>query len=250
MVVSSSLHRGFALSNQPSPHLPAPHLTDALADAAVADIQSGMVVGLGTGKTASRGIFALHRRVRDDGLDVRVVATSHATETQARALGLKLIDFHSVESLDYLFDGADEVDPDLRMIKGRGGAMVRERLVAIASARRVYMVGEEKLVDHLGQRSALPLAIHYFGLASIRKHLSDLGFNGVVRRTMTNEHFLTDQGNLVVDVTLQHGIDPAEAAAQLDSTPGVVDHGLFLTEADEVVVEMKDGRIERMMRQE
>ncbi|MCC6321627.1 MAG: ribose-5-phosphate isomerase RpiA [Phycisphaerales bacterium] len=225
-------------------------MADALAEAAIAEIQSGMMVGLGTGRAASRGILALHNRVRDEGLDVRVVATSHATETQARALALKLVDFHSVERVDYLFDGADEVDPDLRMIKGRGGAMVRERLVAVAADRRIYMVGEEKLVDHLGQRSTLPVAIHYFGLASIRKHLSDCGFNGVVRRTMTNEHFLTDQGNLVIDVSLPQGFDPAEAAAQLDSIPGVVDHGLFLTEADEVVVEMKDGRIERMARQE
>lgn len=246
MAGGSSSPRGFALSSQPTP----PSVADPLAEAAIADIQSGMTVGLGTGRTASRGIIALHTRIREEGLDVRVVATSHATETQARALGLKLVDFHSVERLDYLFDGADEVDPDLRMIKGRGGAMVRERLVAIASDRRVYMVGEEKLVNHLGQRSTLPLAIHYFGLASIRRHLTDLGFNGVIRRTMTNEHYLTDQGNLVIDVTLSSGIAPEEAAAQLDSTPGVVDHGLFLTEADEVVVEMKDGRIERMVRQE
>lgn len=223
---------------------------DALAEAAVAEIQSGMTVGLGTGRTASRGIIALHQRVRDEGLEVRVVATSHATETQARALGLRLIDFHDVERLDYLFDGADEVDPDLRMIKGRGGALVRERVVARASSRRVYMVGEDKVVDHLGQRSTLPVAVHYFGLASIRKHLIDMGFNGVVRRTLTNEHFLTDQGNLVIDVSLPQGIDPDAAAEQLDSVPGVVDHGLFLSEADEVVVEMKDGRIERMARQE
>lgn len=223
---------------------------DGLAEAAVAEIQSGMTVGLGTGRTASRGIIALHQRVRDEGLEVRVVATSHATETQARALGLRLIDFHDVERLDYLFDGADEVDPDLRMIKGRGGALVRERVVARASSRRVYMVGEDKLVDHLGQRSTLPVAVHYFGLASIRKHLIDMGFNGVVRRTLTNEHFLTDQGNLVIDVSLPQGIDPDAAAEQLDSVPGVVDHGLFLSEADEVVVEMKDGRIERMVRQD
>jgi ribose 5-phosphate isomerase A len=236
------------LSNTPTS--PEPGISDPLAEAAVAEVQSGMVVGLGTGKTASRGIIALHTRVREEGLDIRVIATSHATETQARALGLRLIDFHDIERLDYLFDGADEVDPDLRMIKGRGGAMVRERLVATASARRVYMVGEEKLVDHLGQRSTLPVAVHYFGLASIRKHLTDCGFNGVIRRTLTNEHFLTDQGNLVIDVTLPPSFDPAEAAAQLDAIPGVVDHGLFLTEADEVVVEMGDGRIERMARQE
>lgn len=223
-------------------------MVDPLAEAAIAEIQSGMVVGLGTGKTASRGIMALHHRIHEEGLDVRVIATSHATETQARALAMKLIDFHDVESLDYLFDGADEVDPDLRMIKGRGGALVRERVVAKAANRRVYMVTEDKIVSHLGERSALPVAIHFFGLASVRKHLVDMGFNGVVRRTLNGDHFLTDQGNLVIDVTLPNGTDPGEAAALLDSVPGVVDHGLFLSEADEVVVEMKNGRIERMVR--
>ncbi len=227
-----------------------PKLADALADAAIADVQSGMVVGLGTGRTASRGILALHNRVREEGLDVTVVATSHATETQARALGLKLLDFSGIEQLDFLFDGADEVDPDLRMIKGRGGALVRERVVARAAAKCVYMVGEEKLVTRLGERVTLPVAVHYFGMASIRKHLIDMGFNGVVRRTLGGDHFLTDQGNLIIDISLPAGTDPAEVAAQLDSVPGVVDHGLFLTEADEVVVEMKDGRIERMLRDE
>lgn len=227
-----------------------PKLADALADAAIADVQSGMVVGLGTGRTASRGILALHNRVRDEGLDVTVVATSHATETQARALGLKLLDFSGIEQLDFLFDGADEIDPDLRMIKGRGGALVRERVVARAAAKCVYMVGEEKLVTRLGERVTLPVAVHYFGMASIRKHLIDMGFNGVVRRTLGGDHFLTDQGNLIIDISLPAGTDPAEVAAQLDSVPGVVDHGLFLTEADEVVVEMKDGRIERMLRDE
>lgn len=227
-----------------------PKLADALADAAVAEIQSGMVVGLGTGRAASRGILALHNRVREENLDIQVVATSHATETQARALGMRLLDFTGVEEVDYLFDGADEVDPDLRMIKGRGGALVRERVVARAAARCVYMVGEEKLVTRLGERCSLPVAVQYFGLASIRRHLIDLGYNGVVRRTLGGEHFLTDQGNLVIDVSLPPGKDPAEVAAQLDSVPGVVDHGLFLSEADEVLVETKAGKIERMLRSE
>jgi len=127
---------------------------------------------------------------------------------------------------------------------------VRERVVARAAARCVYMVTEDKLVTRLGERCSLPVAIHYFGLASTRKHLMDMGFNGVVRRTMANDHFLTDQGNMIIDISLPPGTDPAEVAAQLDSVPGVVDHGLFLAEADEIVVEMRDGRIERMMRAE
>ena len=100
------------------------------------------------------------------------------------------------------------------------------------------------------ERSTLPVAIHYFSLTSTRKRLSNIGFNGVVRRTLSGDHFLTDQGNLVIDVTLPTNITPEEAAEMLDSVPGVVDHGLFLIEADEVVVETKDGKIERMSRPE
>lgn len=226
------MHRGFALNEQ--------RVADALAEAAVAPIQSGMVVGLGTGRTASRGIMALADRIKEEGLDVKVVATSHVTETLARQLRLDMLDFALVERVDYLFDGADEVDPQLRMIKGRGGAMTRERVVAHASDRRVYMVGEEKLVNALGERSTLPVAVHAFGLASIRSHLLAMGLNGVVRRTMGGELYLTDQGNLIIDVTVS-GFDPDEVAMLLDSTPGVVDHGMFLDEADEVIVETPGG---------
>lgn len=241
------------MSNQPSPSPasspnPSTPISDALAEAAVAEIESGMIVGLGTGRTSGRALLALHQRVREDGLSIKCVPTSHATETQARALGLTVVDFAMIEAVDYMFDGADEVDPDLRMIKGRGGALVRERVVAHASKRCVYIVTEEKVVTHLGQRSALPVAIHYFGLASIRKQLINMGFNGVVRRTMSGDHFLTDQGNLVIDVTLPTNITPEEAAEMLDSVPGVVDHGLFLTEAHEVLAETKSGKIERMVR--
>jgi ribose 5-phosphate isomerase A len=225
-----------------------PRVADALADAAVAEIESGMIVGLGTGRTSGRALIALDQRVREENLSIKCVPTSHATETQARALGLTVVDFAMVDSIDYLFDGADEVDPDLRMIKGRGGALVRERVVAHAAKRRVYIVGEDKLVQHLGERSTLPVAIHYFGLASIRKQLINMGFNGVVRRTLSGDHFLTDQGNLVIDVTYPTNISPEDAAEMLDSVPGVVDHGLFLCEADEVLVETKEGKIERMLR--
>lgn len=225
-----------------------PNVADALAEAVIAEIQSGMVVGLGTGKTASRGVLALADRVREEKLDVRVVPTSHAAETLARAQRLNVIDFTMVERVDYLFDGADEVDPALRMIKGAGGAFVRERIVAAAAERRVYMVTEVKMVERLGTRATLPVAVQAFGLSSIRHHLREQGLNGVFRRGMDGQMFLTDNGNLIIDVTIGD-FDPEELAATLDSTPGVVDHGLFLDEADEIVVETKDG-IRRMVRPE
>jgi ribose 5-phosphate isomerase A len=220
---------------------------DPLADAAVADVVGGMVVGLGTGRTASRGIEALARRVRESSLDVRCVSTSEASERLARGLGLNVIDFSMIESVDYLFDGADEVDGSMRMIKGAGGAMTRERIVAHASRRCVYMVQREKIVERLGTRSALPVAVLAFGLCAVRAELRRMGLNGVVRRTIGGDLFVTDNGNLVIDVSFDDH-DVEELALQLDRTPGVIDHGLFLTEADEILVDGPGG-IERLVRE-
>lgn len=239
MVGSSSSHRGFALSEQ--------RVADPLAEAVVAEIQSGMIVGLGTGRTASRGILALADRVRDEGLDIKCVPTSHVTETLARQLRLNVVDFAMIERVDFLFDGADEVDPSLRMLKGAGGAMTRERIVAHAADRRVYMVHENKLVERLGTKAPLSACVLAFGLASIREHLRSIGLNGVVRRSMDGHLFLTDNGNLVIDFMIEDQ-DPNELAAQIDSIPGVVDHGIFLTECDELVVEKSSGAIERVSR--
>lgn len=227
----------------------APKTADALAEAAIAGIQSGMIVGLGTGKTASRGIVLLAERVHEQKLDILCVPTSHVTETLARSQRLPLTDFAMQEKVDYLFDGADEVDPNLRMIKGAGGAMTRERIVAHAAAKRVYMVQEKKLVHRLGERATLPIAVLAFGLASTRESLRKIGLNGVVRRTLDGHLFLTDNGSLIIDVTLgDRNLD--ELAHEIDGIPGVLDHGLFLDEADEVLVETADGKIERMVRPE
>lgn len=223
-------------------------VADALAEAAVAEIQSGMVVGLGTGRTASRAVSALAERVRGERLDVRCVPTSHVTETLARALGLQLADFAMIDKVDYLFDGADEVDPQLRMLKGAGGAMIRERIVAHAADRRVYIVDESKLVDRLGQRTTLAVGVMAFGLASVRKRLRDMGLHGVVRRTLDGHLFLTDNGCLIMDLTLEDR-DVEDLACELNAIPGVIDHGLFLDEADEVLVETPRG-IEKMVRKE
>jgi ribose 5-phosphate isomerase A len=217
-----------------------------LAEAAVSEITPGMTVGLGTGRTASRAIGALAERVRSEKLDIRCVPTSHATETLARALGLKMVDFAMIERLDYFFDGADEVDPQMRMIKGGGGAFIRERIVAHAADRRVYVVDESKLVDRLGQRTTLPVGVMAFGLASVRQRLRDLGLHGVVRRTMDGHLYLTDNGTLVIDVTLEDR-DVEELDCALNAIAGVIDHGLFLQEADEVIIETPRG-LERMKR--
>jgi ribose 5-phosphate isomerase A len=225
-----------------------PKVADALAEAVVSEIQSGMMVGLGTGRTASRGIIALADRVKEENLDIKCVPTSHVTETLARQLRLNVVDFAMVEKVDLLFDGADEVDGAMRMLKGAGGAMTRERIVAAASDRRIYMVAENKLVERLGVKAPLSIAVLAFGLTSIRAHLRSLGLNGVVRRSMDGHLFLTDNGSLIVDVMLEDQ-DIEELAKILDSIPGVVDHGIFLSECDELIIERSMG-IERIVRSE
>ncbi len=221
---------------------------DALAVAAVADITSGMTVGLGTGSTAKRGIRALADRVRDDGLDIRCVSTSEGSETLARELGLRMEDFAVVETLDYLFDGADEVDREIRVLKGSGGAMTRERLIAWAADRVVYMVDENKLVDHLGQNNTLAIAVMAFGLASIRAKLRSFGLCGVCRRTINGDLFITDNGNLILDVGLADDQDLENIHEELKHIPGVIDHGLFLDEADEILIGRGDS-VEQLVRQ-
>jgi len=222
----------------------APHL-DKLAQAAIAPIENGMIVGLGTGRTSSRAIRALAQRVRTEHLDVACVATSLASEALARELGLKTIPFSEVLELDYLFDGADEVDPHLRMMKGSHGAITRQRLVAMVASRCVYMTQEEKVVEQLGTNALLAVTIIPFGIASIREYLRHMGLSGILRRNMDNEVLVTDGGGVVLDMRIE-GKEPEALAAALDRVPGVVDHGFFLEEADEVLVEGRTGEVRRM----
>lgn len=217
--------------------------------AAVAEVRSGMTVGLGTGRTANRGIRALAERVKEESLDVKCVATSDASEELARELGLEIVEFALIERVDFLFDGADEVDRELRVLKGSGGAMTRERLVAWGADRVVYMVAENKVVDSLGSSNTLAIAVLPFGLGPTRAELRSMGLIGVCRRKINGELFITDNGNLILDVTIDDGEDLEQLAATLNDMPGVIDHGLFLDEADEILIERSNGKIDRMIRQ-
>lgn len=224
-----------------------PQTADRLAEAGVREIQSGMLVGLGTGRTARRGVKALAERIRAENLRVDCIASSDATERLARELELRVVDFSLVEEIDYLFDGCDEVDDKLRMLKGSGGAMTRERIIAWSSNRRVYLADGNKIVDHLGTNTTLPVAVMAFGLASTRASLRAAGLNGVCRRTLEGDLFVTDNGNLILDVPLTPDHNLEELAAQLNDIPGVIDHGLFLGEADEVLID-RGGKIDRLTR--
>jgi ribose 5-phosphate isomerase A len=221
---------------------------DDLAHSAVTQARHGMKIGVGAGRTAARGIRALAERVRNDGLSVHCVAGSEASDRLCRELGLTMVDFASVEELDLLIDGADEVDRSLRVMKGSRGAVTRERMLAWASRRTVYMVTADKVSERIGSKSSLAVAVMFWGLASTRAAIRSLGLNGVVRRDLNNEPFVTDNGNLILDVTLAGTEDVDELAASLNDIPGVIDHGLFVCEADEILVEHADGTIERIAR--
>jgi ribose 5-phosphate isomerase A len=207
-----------------------------------------MMVGLGTGRAATRGIRALAARAKAERLDLRCVATSKASAELAGQLGLRVEPMEGVAAVDYLFDGADEVDPQLRMIKGRGGAMTREKIVAQASAHRVYLVQASKRVQRLGEHAPLPIEVLRFGLASTRRALARLGLDGPLRLADGGSEYETDNGNPVIDAPIPAGSEIEQLAAALDALSGVVGHGLFLDEADVVLSEDEEGQVTSQVR--
>ncbi len=212
-------------------------------------VQSGMKVGRGAGRTAARGIAALAERVKDEGLDVECVAASDQAEDLARSLGLRITDFALLEELDILIDGADAVDRHMQVMKGSRGAMTRERIICWASKRTVFMVTENKVAEsQIGAGTPLPIAVMAFGLVSTRNALRHIGINGVIRQDMDGRLFITDNGNLVLDASLRGDENLAQLATELNDIPGVIDHGLFIDEADIILVEKEDGEIERLER--
>jgi len=225
-----------------------PHTADQLAQAALAHVTSGMLVGLGAGRTAARGLRALADRVREENLDIKCVAASEGTEQLAKELGLTVAEFASVEQIDLLIDGADEVDTQMRVMKGSRGAMTRERILAWASQRRIFMVNADKATDKIGTHTPLPVAVMAFGLTSTRRGIRELGLRGVCRRQMDGDFFITDNGNLVIDIELSGSEDLSVLAGQLNDLPGVIDHGLFLNEADLILVD-RGGEIEVLERE-
>lgn len=213
------------------------HKREAAAWAVDAFFHPGMVVGLGTGSTAA---FAVHRlaEARAEGrlTDVRGVPTSRETEALARGLGVPLTTLEEHPVLDVTVDGADEVAPDLSLIKGGGGALLREKIVAQASRRVVIVVDAGKLSPQLGTRWPLPVEVLPFGWRSQALFLESLGARVTVRRGPDGAPFHTDQGNLVLDCGFGPLAHPEELAARLGARAGVVGHGLFLSLTTDLVV--------------
>jgi len=204
----------------------------ALGAEALAEVKAGHVVGLGTGQAATAFIHALGRAVKA-GLAVTGVPTSEASASLARTLGIPLVT--EPLALDVAVDGADEVDPRLDLIKGYGGALVREKVVAAAARRFIVLVGGEKLVAALGSRGRLPVEVVPFALPFCRRRLGELGYTAAVR-AKDGAPFVTDNGNLILDCAVGSISDPASLDATLRAIPGVVGTGLFVGMAHAVLV--------------
>ena len=204
----------------------------ALARRALGFVKDDTAVGLGAGRAATAFVRALAARVRD-GLRVRGVPVSEATAALAGELGIPLVGLE-VE-IDVTVDGADEVDPDLNLIKGYGGALLRERVVAAASRRQVILVERDKLVPRLGSRGRLPVEVVSFALPLSRRRLAALGLAPTLRMAGESQ-FVTDNGNVILDCVVGLIVDPPALERALRAVPGVVDTGLFLGTADTVLV--------------
>ncbi len=211
------------------------------AEYAVCYVESGMVVGLGSGRTAAFAVRRIGQLLRSGRLKrVRGVPTSRAVEGLARELGIPLTTLDSVTEIDVTIDGADEVDGHLNLIKGRGGAFLREKIVAWATRCEIIVVDETKLVDRLGTRAPVPVEVVPWGRPVASRALSDLGARPVLREE-AGEPVRTDEGNLILDCHFAGIDDPQGLAQAIDAIPGVVEHGLFLGMASMVVIGGRAG---------
>ncbi|MGB9752749.1 ribose-5-phosphate isomerase RpiA [Roseiflexus castenholzii] len=215
------------------------------AERALDYVESGMAIGLGTGSTASFMLRGLAARLSDGRLQRIVgVPTSEQTAALARELGIPLTTLDRHPSLDLALDGADEIDPHLRLIKGLGGAMLREKIVAASAARFVVMASVSKRVERLGERSPLPVEVVTFGMPLCMRRLAALGGEPVLRCDHSGAPFVTDEGNLILDCHFGVIADPEALAAAICAIPGVVAHGLFLGMASLAVIAGPDGIVE------
>ena len=221
----------------PTPTDPQLQAKQRAARHAVDFIQSGMAVGLGTGSTAIWAVRELGARLQDGRLrHITGFPTSLATRTAAQELRIPLLPDDLPRALDLTIDGADEVDPDLNAIKGGGGALLREKIVAQASARLILVIDASKLSDRLGTKFRLPIEVLPFGWQAQARWLAALGAKTHLRQQPDHTPFHTDQGNLILDCDFGPLPTPHDLAARLDARAGIIAHGLFLNLATDLIV--------------
>jgi ribose 5-phosphate isomerase A len=213
----------------------------AAADAAVGLVESGMIVGLGTGSTAKLAVEALGKRIRD-GLRIVGIPTSEYTAQQARGEGIRISSLAEHAEIDLTIDGADEIQRGtLNLIKGGGGALLREKVIASSSRRLIIIADETKLVDWLGAHFAVPVEVVQFEWQATERKLRKLGAHTTLRPGPNDGPFVTDSGNFIVDCSFPPIEAPAALDQQLNGVVGVVEHGLFLNMTSQAIVAGQDG---------
>jgi ribose 5-phosphate isomerase A len=216
------------------------HEKEAAAHASLQFVQDGQIVGLGTGSTASRAVRLLGAEVKA-GLKIRGVPTSVRTKELAEGLGIPLLTLDEVEQIDVTIDGADEIDPQLQLIKGGGGALLREKVIASASRQMVVVGDSSKQVAVLG-KFPLPVEIIPFAQVLLSKQISALGASVRLRLDSAGKPFVTDEGHHILDCSFGQIPDPPSLARQLSDMPGIVEHGLFIRIASVALI-AKNGKV-------
>jgi ribose 5-phosphate isomerase A len=216
-------------------------LKRAAASAAAAELQSGLIIGLGSGTTAKLVVDAIGLRVKE-GLKIIGIPTSERTAQQARGLGIELSTLGEQPQIDVTIDGADEVELDtLNLIKGGGGNQLREKIVATASSRLIIVVDASKLVSHLGDRAKVPVEVAQFGWQATARNLANLKATPILRLQADGKPFVTDGGNYILDCAFGRIESPNALQRELDSVAGVIEHGLFIGMASLVLVGTSEG---------
>lgn len=241
----ATLHQTRFLSSLGPPHVDQDALKRACGVEAAQDVEDGMVVGLGTGSTVHHTIVELGRRVQAEKLSILGIPTSEASARLAAEMDIPLTDLDAHPVVDITIDGADEFDAHHNLIKGGGGALTREKIVAKASKRMVVVADESKEVELLGSTFPLPIEVIGLGKTPILHHVEALGADASFRQAVEGGLFLTDNGNPIIDAKWDHIEAPLELERTLNMMPGVVENGLFLGLCDEVVVARADG-VERV----
>jgi ribose 5-phosphate isomerase A len=214
----------------------------AAADSALALVEDGMVLGLGSGSTAALFVKSLARRITDERLRVVGIPTSLQTEQQAQTLNIPLATLADRPQIDLTVDGADEIVPGtIFLIKGHGGALLREKIVASASRRMAVVADQTKIVDHLGSLVPVPVEIVPFGWEATQRKLDGLGARPSLRTHGNGQPYVTDGGHYIMNCSFGPMENPKEIADRLDHVVGVVEHGLFLDFATEAIIAGRDG---------
>ncbi|WP_332238801.1 ribose-5-phosphate isomerase RpiA [Sporolactobacillus sp. KGMB 08714] len=214
---------------------------------AIDEIEEGMTVGLGTGSTVFYFLEALAEKVAD-GFSITGVTTSQKTAELAEKWQIPLQSLNNVKQIDLTIDGADEVDPSLNGIKGGGGALLYEKLVAEASDKRIWIVDSRKKVDRLGA-FPLPIEVVPFGWKHVEALMAGKGYRPRLRQTTGGQPFVTDAQHYILDLHLNSIEDPEALADELDHVTGIVEHGLFVNMTDKALIGYPDGRVEKLVKE-